>query len=146
MIGLGVGTLAAYGRSGDQLRFYEINPLVIRFARQHFTYLDDSQAEVQIVEGDARLSLEQEPPRGYDLLVADAFSSDSIPVHLLTRQAFALYFRHLGPDGVLAVHVSNRHLDVERVVYGALADSGREAVAVRTRSDAANGRAPPLTG
>ncbi len=105
VIGLGAGTLAAYGRvgAGDRITFYEINPLVIQLARSQFTFLMDSQAKVDIVLGDARLSLERQDPQNYDVLAVDAFSSDSIPVHLLTVEAFQLYFRHLKPDGILAV-------------------------------------------
>ncbi len=129
VIGLGVGTLAAYGQKGDVYRFYEINPLVISIAQgEHgfFSFLSDSQERgvtIEIVSGDARLSLEQELARGeaqsYDLIVADAFSSDSIPVHLLTQEAFALYLQHLAPDGILAVHVSNRHLDLTPIIWQA---------------------------
>ena len=116
VIGLGAGTIAAYGRPGDYYRFYDINPLVIEIARRQFTYLMDCQAKVDIVLGDGRLSLEREPNQNFDVLVVDAFSSDSIPVHLLTREAFRLYFRHIRPGGILAVHVSNSHLDLEPVV------------------------------
>jgi spermidine synthase len=116
VIGLGTGTLAAYGRPGDVIRFYEINPLVVKIARHEFTYLGDCPGKVDVVLGDARLSLERELPQHYDVLAVDAFSSDSIPVHLLTREAFDLYFRHLAPHGVLAVHVSNRFLSLEPVV------------------------------
>jgi SAM-dependent methyltransferase len=116
VIGLGAGTLAAYGRPGDTLRFYEINPEVPRLARQWFTYLRDCQAKVEIVLGDARLSLEREPPQGYDLLAIDAFSSDAIPVHLITREAVRLYRRHLRPGGTMAFHVSNRYLDLKPVL------------------------------
>ena len=99
VIGLGTGTIAAYGRAGDTYRYYEINPLVIQIARRYFTYLSDTKAKVEIALGDARLSLEREQPQNFDVLAVDAFSSDSIPVHLLTREAFALYLRHLKPDG-----------------------------------------------
>lgn len=116
VVGLGAGTLAAYGRAGDRYRFYELNPLVERLAREEFTYLSDTPARVDVVLGDARLSLSREPPRGFDVLAVDAFSSDAVPTHLLTREALALYLHHLAPDGVLAVHVSNRHLDLAPVV------------------------------
>ena len=116
VIGLGAGTLATYGRIGDRVRFYEINPLVVDLAHSQFTYLADCQAKLDIVMGDARLSLEREPDQNFDLLVVDAFSSDSIPVHLLTIEAFRLYFRHLKPEGILAVHVSNRYLDLKPIV------------------------------
>ncbi len=118
VVGLGVGTLAAYGRPGDRLRFYEINPRVVDVARRHFSYLAASAAEVEVVLGDARLVLEEEPAQGFDLLVLDAFSSDAIPVHLLTREAFDTYLRHLREDGLLAVHISNRHLDLLPVLRG----------------------------
>lgn len=117
-VGLGTGTLAVYGRSGDRFRFYEINPEVVRLARERFSFLARSAAKIEIVDGDARLSMEREKPQGYDVLVLDAFSSDAIPVHLLTREAFAVYLRHLRPGGVLAVHVSNRFLDLAPVVEG----------------------------
>lgn len=123
VIGLGAGTLAAYGRPGDSIRFYEINPDVIRVAagpKALFTYVADSEARVSIVSGDARLSLEQEAAAGdlqnFDVLAVDAFNSDSIPVHLLTREAFQLYLKHLRPAGLLAIHVSNHALDLTPVV------------------------------
>ncbi|MCX6624205.1 MAG: fused MFS/spermidine synthase [Acidobacteria bacterium] len=116
VIGLGTGTLAAYGRSGDDYRFYEINPSVVSLARSQFTYLSDTPAKVDVVLGDARLSLEREASQQFDVLVVDAFSGDSIPVHLLTRESFEVYYRHLRPGGVLAVHVSNRYLTLEPVV------------------------------
>jgi SAM-dependent methyltransferase len=116
VIGLGAGTLAAYGRAGDTFRFYDINPEVPRLARKWFTYLNDCKATVEIVLGDARLSLEREAPQGYDVLVVDAFSSDAIPVHLITREAVQVYRRHLRPGGTLAFHVSNRFLDLKPVL------------------------------
>jgi spermidine synthase len=116
MVGLGAGTLAAYGRAGDVFRFYEINPDVIRLAESHFTFLKDSKAQIEMSLGDARLSLEREPPQNFDVLVLDAFSSDAIPAHLLTREAFEIYRKHLRPDGVIAVHISNRYFDLEPVV------------------------------
>lgn len=116
VVGLGVGTLAAYSRPGDRYRFYEINPLVVRLAETEFSYLRDSGAAVAIVLGDARLSLAREPRQRFDLLAVDAFTSDAIPVHLLTHEAMALYLDHLADDGILAIHVSNRHLDLAPVV------------------------------
>jgi hypothetical protein len=130
VIGLGAGTLAAYGRPGDRYTFYEINPLDVQIAQQQFTFLQDSGATINIVTGDARLSLERESPQDFDVLVVDAFSGDSIPVHLLTREAFELYFRHLRPEGVLAVHTSNQFLDLEPVVASEAAYLNREAVDV----------------
>jgi SAM-dependent methyltransferase len=116
VVGLGTGTLAAYGRKGDRLRFYEINPEVERVARNRFTYLKQCPAQVEVVLGDARLSMERERPQQFDVLALDAFSSDAIPVHLLTREAFDIYLRHLKPDGVIAVHISNHYLNLTPVV------------------------------
>jgi SAM-dependent methyltransferase len=115
-VGLGVGTLAAYGREGDYIRFYEINPEVRRFAETRFSYLSNCPAEVDVVMGDARLSMEAEPSQAFDLLVLDAFTSGTVPAHLLTKEAFQIYLRHLKPDGVIAVHVSSAHLKLESVV------------------------------
>ena len=116
VIGLGVGTLAAYAEPGDTFRIYEINPLVVEIARDWFAYLKQSKAAPEIILGDARLSLESESPQQFDVLVVDAFSGDAIPVHLLTKEAFALYFRNLKPNGILAVHTSNTYLDLAPVV------------------------------
>lgn len=122
-IGLGVGTLAAYGRPGDRYDFFEINPVVIRFADEYFSFLRDSEAGCRVVQGDARLSLERALGAGdeadYDVIVLDAFSGDSIPTHLLTAEAFDVYLRHLKPDGVIAAHMSNRYLDLIPVIVGA---------------------------
>jgi SAM-dependent methyltransferase len=118
VVGLGTGTIAAFGRRGDTFRFYEINPAVVPLAERVFTYLPRLQergGQYEIAMGDARLSLESEPPQQFDLLVIDAFAGDSIPVHLLTVEALEVYLRHLKPDGILAVHVSNRFLDLTRV-------------------------------
>ena len=116
-IGLGCGTLATWGRTGDTFRFYEINDDVARLATSTFTYLKDSKAKTELVMGDARLSMEREADQQYDVIVLDAFSSDAIPVHLLTLEAFDHYQRHLKPDGAIVVHVSNRYLDLHPVVY-----------------------------
>lgn len=125
VIGLGTGTLSAYGRSGDTLRFYELNPLIVNIARSQFTYLADSPAHTDVVLGDARLAMSQEESQQFDILVVDAFSGDAIPVHLLTREAFSLYWRHLKPDGVLAVHISNLYLNLAPVVKLAADESGK---------------------
>jgi hypothetical protein len=130
VIGLGAGTLAAYGRLGDRYTFYEINPLDVRIANEEFAFLRDSEAKIDIVLGDARLSLESERPQKFDALVVDAFSSDSIPVHLLTREAFEIYFRHLKQDGVLALHISNQYLNLQPVVESAAVTLQKEAVLV----------------
>ena len=116
IVGLGVGTLAAFAEEGDYFRFYEINPDVKTAAETYFSYLGDSPAEIDVVMGDARISMEREPPQAFDVLVLDAFTSDAIPVHLLTREAFETYLHHLTEDGVIAVHVSNRHVNLEPVV------------------------------
>src|SRR3954451_8367651 len=116
VIGLGTGPIAAYGRPGDVYRFYDIDANVIQIARSEFTFLGDSQAKVEIALGDARLTLEREPPQGFDVLAGDAFSSDAIPVHLITREALQTYVRDLKPDGIVAFHVSNRFLDLIPVV------------------------------
>jgi spermidine synthase len=137
IVGLGAGNLAAYGKPGDRFRFYEINPLVAEIARRDLSFLADSPATIEVVIGDARLELAREPPQGFDLLVVDAFSSDSIPVHCITREAFALYDRHLAPRGLIAVHVSNRYLDLEPVVADAARVLGRSAIVVKSRPDAA---------
>jgi spermidine synthase len=117
LVGLGTGTLAAYGREGDYFRIYEINPDVQRLATNYFKYLNRCQAGSEVVLGDARLSMERESSQQFDLLVLDAFSSDSIPVHLLTREAFEIYGWHLRTNGIIAVHISNHFLDLEPVVH-----------------------------
>jgi SAM-dependent methyltransferase/MFS family permease len=116
VIGLGTGTIAAYGREGDVYRFYDIDANVIAIARSEFTFLGDSRAKVETALGDARLTLEREPPQGFDILAVDAFSSDAIPVHLITREALGTYLRHMKPDGIVAFHVSNRFLSLVPVV------------------------------
>ena len=112
VIGLGTGTLAAYGHAGDRIRFYEINPSVRPIAQNLFTYLRDSAATITFADGDARTSLVREEPQNFDVLVVDAFSGDAIPLHLLTVEAIAIYKRHLAPDGILAFHVSNQYLNL----------------------------------
>ncbi len=134
VIGLGAGTLAAYSRPNDRYRFYEINPLVDKLSREQFSFLSDSKAEVSVVMGDARLSLEAEPAQNFDILVVDAFSGDAIPVHLLTREAFQAYWRHLKPDGVLAIHVSNSYLNLAPVLLQAAFERQKEArIVVHTK-------------
>jgi predicted O-methyltransferase YrrM len=129
ILGLGCGTLAAYGRPGDTLRIYEINPLVLDIAQREFTYLRDTPARVEVALGDARMVLESEPSQQFDLLVMDAFSGDSVPVHLITREAFRTYFRHLKPGGILAVNITNTYLDLRPVVERAAAAFGKVALA-----------------
>ena len=135
LVGLGVGTLAAYGRPGDVFRFYEIDPAVIEVAKRYFRFLRTSEAAVDVVAGDGRLALEREPSDSFDILVLDAFADDSIPVHLLTRQAFFTYFRLLRGDGVLAIHLTNRYLDLEPVVEAAAADLGKHVAEVHSAAD-----------
>ncbi len=139
VIGLGVGTIAAYGRPEDEYTFYEINPLVVQIAREDFRFLQDSRAELSIELGDARLTLERQQPQRFDVLAVDAFSSDSIPVHLITLEAFELYFRHIKPDGLLGVHISNQYLNLEPVVAAAAHRLGKDAVIVSNSDDKANG-------
>jgi spermidine synthase len=139
VVGIGIGTLAAYGRAGDIYRLYDIDPLVIDVARTHFTFLARSAAHTDIVLGDARLQLEREAPQQFDVLIVDAFSGDAVPVHLLTRQAFELYFRHLKDDGVLAVHITNRYLDLRPVIKTAADHLGRPARIVDFEGDQAHG-------
>lgn len=131
LIGLGTGTLAAYGREGDAYRFYEINPQVIDIAQNEFTFIRDSPARVEIVQGDARLALERENPQGFDVLAVDAFSGDAIPVHLITREAMAVYLRHMKPDGIIAFHVTNRFLSLAPVVEQLARDQGLHAALIR---------------
>jgi len=135
VIGLGTGTIAAYGRPGDVYRFYEIDARVIRVAQSEFTYLGDSKAKVELVLGDARLALEREAPQGFDVLAVDAFSSDAIPVHLITREALGVYLKHVKPDGIVAFHVSNRFLDLIPVVARLAQEHGAHVALVRDDPD-----------
>jgi hypothetical protein len=132
VIGLGAGTLATYGRPGDHIRFYDINPAVPAIAQNFFTYIRDSAAQVEIVEGDARVSLAGETSQHFDVLVVDAFSSDAIPIHLLTTEALTLYRRHLTPHGIMAFHVSNLHVDLEPAIALLAKCAGMQAWVVST--------------
>jgi spermidine synthase len=131
VIGLGTGTIAAYGREGDVFRFYEIDPHVLEIARRDFTFLGDSAAKIEVAIGDARLSLEREPSQRFDVLAVDAFSSDAIPVHLITREALGIFLKHVKPDGIVAFHVSNRFLDLIPVVARIAREQGAHAALVR---------------
>jgi SAM-dependent methyltransferase/MFS family permease len=135
IIGLGTGTIAAYGKPGDTFRFYEINRQVIDMAESLFFYTRESAARIEIVEGDARLSLEQDTTPPFDVLALDAFSGDAIPLHLLTREAMALYVRHLKPDGVMVFHVSNNYLNLAPVVAQLAHEIGYRAVDVKTHEN-----------
>jgi len=139
VIGLGAGVIAAWMKPGDALTFYEISPRVVDIARREFTYLADTPAKTELVMGDGRLSLEREPARGYDVLGIDAFSGDSIPMHLVTREAMALYVKHLKPDGVIVFQATNRYIDLLPVVKRLAAEFGFEAVNVADSPDADEG-------
>ncbi len=118
VIGLGAGTLAAYGKKDDYYRFYEINPDVVDIAQQYFSYLSDLPSQSDVILGDARIALEREAPQSFDVLVLDAFSGDAVPAHLITVEAMEIYLGHLNDNGVLAIHISNRHIDLLPVVAG----------------------------
>ena len=135
VIGLGTGTIAAYGRKGDVYRFYDIDSRVMHIAQTEFTYLRDSAAKVELALGDARLTLERESPQDFDVLAVDAFSSDAIPVHLITREALGTYLKHVKPDGIVAFHVSNRFLDLIPVVARLAKEHGVHATLVRDDPD-----------
>ena len=145
VIGTGIGTLAAYGLPGDLFRFYEINPQVIEAARRHFSFLEDSRAQVEIVVGDGRLALEKELRQNgshrFDILFIDAFTSDAIPLHLLTEESFRIYLEHLHPDGVLLFHVTNRFVDLAPLVRGVAEKAGRQAVRLTAAKDKGADRA-----
>ncbi|HKY21880.1 MAG TPA: fused MFS/spermidine synthase [Vicinamibacterales bacterium] len=126
VIGLGIGTLAAYSEPGQQWTFFEIDPAIVDLARdpRRFTFLSDSPAQTRVVLGDARIALTKEPPRAFDLLIVDAFSSDAIPVHLLTREALQLYLEKLDTGGVLAFHISNSYLSLTPLIADLARDAG----------------------
>jgi hypothetical protein len=126
IVGLGAGIVACYGLPGQELVFYEIDPAVERAARdpRFFTFLADCPAKEKVVLGDARLSLQQEPPGAYDMLIMDAFSSDAIPIHLVTREALQLYLTRIKDDGVIAFHISNRYLDLRPILAALAQDAG----------------------
>jgi len=136
IVGLGAGTMAAYGRDSDTFRFYEVNPQVINVARDDFTYLDDSRADIEVVAGDARVRLEEEIQSGeatrFDILAIDAFTSGAIPLHLLTAEAADVYGQRLKDDGILAFHITNRFLDLTPVVNGIADRLGLKAIRIST--------------
>jgi spermidine synthase len=139
VIGLGAGTLAAYGRPGDRFRFYELNPRVEPIARNLFTYLRDSPAQNTVINGDARASLAAEPSQKFDVLAIDAFSGDAIPLHLLTTQAIALYQRHLAPGGILAFHVSNQYVDLAPEIALLAANAHLQSARIDSSANPAEG-------
>jgi hypothetical protein len=132
ILGLGAGTLLTYGRAGDRLTVYEIDPDVERMSRTYFTYFANTPAEVDVVIGDGRLSLERQQAQGFDVLVLDAFSSDAIPLHLLTREAFDIYVRHLAPGGIIASNTTNRHVDIKPVLKLVAQERGMQFVWIST--------------
>ena len=149
VLGLGAGTLATYAQIGDVYRFYEINPAVVRLANgegDYFTFLKDSKADVTVVTGDARISLAQELSSGqrqnFDILVLDTFSSDSIPIHLVTKEAFTLYLEHLAPNGVIAAHISNRHLNLQPVLWKLAQEFNLQMVMINKPASADAGSFP----
>jgi SAM-dependent methyltransferase len=139
VIGLGAGVIAAWMQPGDRLVFYEISPRVVDIAHREFTFLADTPAKTEVIVGDGRLSLEREPPRGYDVLGIDAFSGDSIPMHLVTREAMALYVKHLKPDGVIVFQATNRYVDLLPVVKRLAAEFGMQAINVSDSPEAEDG-------
>ena len=143
VIGLGAGTIAALARPGDSIRFYEINPDVVTIAKRYFTFLEDTPAAVEIVTGDARVQMEAEAARNqlqrFDILAVDAFSSEAIPIHLLTRECLDTYWRHLRPEGLLLFHISSESLNLEPVVEGLARRSDRRALYIPNQADPAQG-------
>ncbi|MCE9546529.1 MAG: hypothetical protein K8T25_13565 [Planctomycetia bacterium] len=149
-IGLGIGTLAAYAEPGSKFRFYEINPAVVKFANddRFFHYLKDCRGQADVVLGDGRLSLEREPAQRFQVLALDAFSGDAIPTHLLTHEAFEIYRRHLasqshdGIDGTIAIHITNKYLDLRPVVLAGAQQLGLDVVQIQTKGDPERGSFP----
>jgi spermidine synthase len=139
IIGLGAGVVASYGRAGDSFVFYEISPRVVDVADAEFTFLGDTPAKTSVVLGDGRLSLEREAPRRYDVLGIDAFAGDSIPMHLVTREAMALYVRHLADDGVIVFQATNRYIDLLPVVKRLAGEFGMEAAVVSDQPNFTSG-------
>ena len=139
IIGLGAGVVASYGRADDTFVFYEISPRVVDVASAEFTFLKDTQAKTGVVLGDGRLSLEREAPRRYDVLGIDAFAGDSIPMHLVTREAMALYVRHLADDGVIVFQATNRYIDLLPVVKRLASEFGLDAVVVSDQPNFTSG-------
>jgi hypothetical protein len=135
VIGMGAGTVACYAEKGQTYRFYEINPMAVKLALDWFTFISDLQARgatYEVALGDARLTLEHEDSQNFDVMLLDAFSGDSVPVHLLTSEAFELYLRHLKPDGVIAVHITNHYLNLAPVVQRVAREYGLQSIRMAT--------------
>ncbi len=143
MVGLGTGTIACYAGEHDRMCFYEINPQVVRMANAFFTFLKDAPTRPEIVVGDGRIQLERElaigPLQLFDVLGIDAFSSDAIPLHLLTREAFQIYWKHLQPDGLLVINISNRHVDLRPVIRGLADEIGKQTLQLSSAGDEEQG-------
>ena len=139
VIGLGTGTLAAWGKPGDTFRFYEINPQVVDVARREFTFMTDTPAKIEVVLGDGRLSLEREPDQQFDVLAMDAFSGDSIPMHLLTREAMQIYLRHLKPGGVIIFQATNRFINIAPIVASLANEFGMASVLISDSPESEEG-------
>ncbi|MCE2968825.1 MAG: fused MFS/spermidine synthase [Burkholderiales bacterium] len=139
IVGLGAGVVAAYGRAGDEMVFYEISPKVVEIQARDFSFLNDTPAKTDVVLGDGRLSLEREAPRGYDVLGIDAFSGDSIPMHLVTREAMQLYLKHLAPDGVIVFQATNRYIDIMPVIQRHAQELGLHAMLVTDTPESRDG-------
>lgn len=135
MIGIGAGTLAVYGQPGDTYRMYEINPQVFELARSEFSFIADSRATIETVLGDARLALERETAQGFDVLAVDAFSGDSVPVHLITAEAMDVYLQPMKPDGIIAFHVTNRFLWLPPVVENIAKAKGPAVALIHDEND-----------
>jgi hypothetical protein len=138
VVGMGTATVACYAQPGHVYRFYEINPEIPRLARKHFTYLADMEkrgATAETIIGDARLSLDREEPQQFDVLLLDAFSGDAIPVHLLTKEAFGIYARHMKPTGIIVVHCTNSYLALAPVVEKQAAEMGWKTTRIVTDAD-----------
>jgi SAM-dependent methyltransferase len=139
IIGLGAGSVIAYGRKGDTFRFYEINPQVVDVARREFTFMTDTPAKIEVVLGDGRLSLEREPDQQFDVLAMDAFSGDSIPMHLLTREAMQIYLRHLKPGGVIIFQATNRFINIAPIVASLANEFGMASVLISDSPESEEG-------
>lgn len=133
-IGLGIGTNAYYGQKGDTITYYELNPDVLYIANNLFTFLKNSKADIKIILGDGRLTLEKQPPQNYDIIIIDAFNNDSIPLHLLTKEAINLYLKHLNHDGLLVFNISNKYVNIEKALSNLSIDLDLQETALDSRA------------